>query len=373
MKKISILFNLVFLFVIFISCEQQDDINSSKSVDSKISVDKNSQIALDPTILTKDQIDDVSCSDPVEFVFLAGQHIDVGKIIVSNDETNLYVTYDLQKGNWWLVETHLYVGTYKDIPFTGGGNPKIGHFPYHGDHGSTQSYTFTIPLSELDDCFEIIAHAEVVQKENDKIISSETAFGFYKDNVFPGNRWGWYIDYCQQECVDDDESDEEEDCIDAFAHNTQSPNDSFCFFDDGFEQWGWTNKFAYNNEIDYVAGYSYKLIFYASSFQCDIVNNIEVGYIDIYVQGGDGQLDADIKYVLTDDNYRIKEINLYIGSNKYPKDSEDNDTVSPSEYTYSVDNLNVTSYEFTDKEWPIDTYIIPYAKICPVEVMPIDN
>jgi len=84
-------------------------------------------------------------------------------------------------------------------------------------------------------------------------------------------------------------------------------------------------------------------------------------------------LDADIKYVLTDDNYRIKEINLYIGSNKYPKDSEGNDTVSPSEYTYSVDNLNVTTYLFTDKEWPINTYIIPYAKICPVEVMPIDN
>ncbi len=401
MKKISILFNLVFLFVIFISCEQQDDINSSKSVDSKISVNKNSQIDLEPTILTQDEIENVSCADPVEIDFIAGQHIKIGKIIVSNDETNLYVTYDLVETNWWLEETHLYVGGYNNIPFTGDGNPKIGHFPYHEEHFNTQSHTFTIPLGSIDadadGCFEIIAHAAVVQKENDEIISSETAFGFGEEE-FPGNRWGWYFNYCEEECSDDnvdndgDENDDENEdgssdengdssgddsefdiCLDAFAFNTSDNNVPICFLDDGFDQWGWTNLIIYDGNINYQEGYSYKLSLYASAFQCATENSIEIGYIDIYVHGGDGRFYADIKYVLTNNDYKIKEVNLYIGEAIYPLDSEHNDTVSPSEYTYSVDNLNVTTYLFEDKEWPIDAYIIPYAKICPVEVMPIDN
>ena len=76
-------------------------------------------------------------------------------------------------------------------------------------------------------------------------------------------------------------------------------------------------------------------------------------------------LSANIDYVITDANYKLSEINLYIGSEKYPLNALGNKTVLPAEYTYSEYNLNTTSYTFEEVTWPIDAYIIPYAYVCP--------
>ena len=76
---------------------------------------------------------------------LAGQNTDVGDVIVTNDGTNLYVTYALVDG-WCMTESHLAVATTKAaIPHTKKGNPIPGQFAY-GDYYDpcVTSDTFTI-------------------------------------------------------------------------------------------------------------------------------------------------------------------------------------------------------------------------------------
>ena len=415
MRKITLIITGIFLFLAIYSCENQDNFIDLSSIDSDVLIDKESQINLSPTNLSKEQIEKVSCGKEITSTLYAGQHIDIGTLTVSNNDTNLYITYEV-KENWWLEETHLFVGKKEDLPLTNSGNPKIGHFPYHGTHKLTQSYIFTIPLENLEDCYVIVAHASAVQKANDEIISSETAFakGTEVNYEFDGNRWGWYFKYCTSDCddtkedenggSDDDDNDGNNDdrngdtndndgnddsngtndddngtndtansgsdtvydCLDAFGYKSLNSDQTTCFIEDGFTQWGWTNSFIYSQTINYQDNYSYNIPLYANADECNISNGMQIGYVRIYnIIGQEVVLTANVEYVITDINYKFSEINLYIGSAKYPIDALGNKTVLPSEYTYSEYNLNTTSYTFERVVWPIDTYIIPYAYICP--------
>ena len=105
-----------------------------------------------------------------EITLYAGQDIPVGTVNVSNDGTNLYVTYNTIDG-WVMTETHLAVAdSLDDIPQTKKGNPIPGQFPYkHEDLGYTASDPYIIPLSEIDvgvgaeDILYIAAHAKVIR------------------------------------------------------------------------------------------------------------------------------------------------------------------------------------------------------------------
>ena len=399
MKKISILFYLVLSFFAYLSCEQQDEINSVNSTDLQISIDKNSQINLEPTTVTKEQIENISCGEIFTTTLLAGQHINVGTLTISNDKENLYVTYTVS-GNWWLSETHLYVGSKDNLPLNGGGNPKIGHFPYHGDHELVKTYPFTIPLDQLDECFVISAHAVVIKKENGEVTASETAFGEGKEeNVFPGNRWGWYIDYCQEVCTDDNDDDNDDDddddddggnddnsddnnggndeseaCLDAFAYNELN---STCFTytnSDSNTIAGWSNTFNYDGQVDQ----HYILPLFAKVDNCgtapNIDSNIYIGDVEIYLFSngvGDGmQLFSTVKYVIKNDNYELSDVYLYLDDYINPSNYD------PSKGDYNYDNVsnywNSSTTSFENMPWPqgdynrSDTYIIPDALVCKV-------
>lgn len=97
---------------------------------------------------------------------LAGQDDpgDVGEIQVWNDTENLYITYKIDKTDWYLTETHLHVACGDNpIPVNRKGNPIPGHF----DYGSEENVTvkeFTISLEDINCCdLDIAAHAVVEQ------------------------------------------------------------------------------------------------------------------------------------------------------------------------------------------------------------------
>ena len=102
----------------------------------------------------------------------AGQDISVGTVTVSNDDTNLYVTYNTT-GGWVMTETHLAVATtLPGIPQTKKGNPIPGQFPYkHEDLGYVTSDPYEIPLVDLgvgaDKTIYIAAHAKVIRPIED--------------------------------------------------------------------------------------------------------------------------------------------------------------------------------------------------------------
>jgi hypothetical protein len=137
-----------------------------------------------------------------------GKHNNVGTVTVHNDTDNLYVTYDINDPNWYLVETHVAVATsLAAIPQTKKGNPKVGHFPDSNDHDPNDmlnTYTVVIPLSSLGgDSLVIAAHTAI-----QKIITvepletmNETAWADgCSGTSFLGKNWATYLTFTVQPC-----------------------------------------------------------------------------------------------------------------------------------------------------------------------------
>jgi hypothetical protein len=139
----------------------------------------------------------------------AGQSINAGTLAVSNDETNLYVTYSATSGNTFGT-LHLWVGTdltllpaVKNGP--NAGTPIPGQFPHAYDTQGGTEYTFTIPLSSITisggcgTSINIVAHAEMQVTSPDGTTSGETAFGGSTPGAGP--RWWFYATYGVKCCV----------------------------------------------------------------------------------------------------------------------------------------------------------------------------
>ena len=161
--------------------------------------DKNSE-----SITTYDQ---AANGAPVTYGFWAGQHINVGSLVISNDQDYIYVTFNTS-GNWWLQLTHLHIAnTIQGIP-NRNGRPIPGHFDYKTVHNPrVQTYTYAVSniWAEGDDLV-IAAHAEVVLlDENGNVIQEETGFG--GDTPGPGPRWWFYAQYTVQNPDDNGNGD----------------------------------------------------------------------------------------------------------------------------------------------------------------------
>ena len=140
----------------------------------------------------------------------AGHTIDVGTVTVSNDATNLYVTYTLDDPDYpdaTFGTLHLWVGTdLANMPAAPNGAPIPGQFPYkagtapYPDSTGAKNYTFTVPLVGLfpdvtSACtptpkqLYIVTHAEVFL-DGDSTGDHETAFGGPTPGTGP--RWWFY-------------------------------------------------------------------------------------------------------------------------------------------------------------------------------------
>lgn len=140
------------------------------------------------------------CGTATTVNLINGQYNTIGSVTVVNDATNLYVTYSTQSSTWFLTQLHLYVGDANGLPKNWGGNPVVGAYPYSytfcAPYGKT--YTFSIPLANLPNCFVVSAHAAVVKKYGSNICSSSTAWG--QGTRFGGSSWGMYFNVCKQSC-----------------------------------------------------------------------------------------------------------------------------------------------------------------------------
>jgi len=149
------------------------------------------------------------CGIPKVFTLWAGKNTDVGTVTVSNDEDNLYVTYNTT-GEWYLKEVHLHVGL-GDAPTE---RLTPGQTPYQAEDISyARSYTFEVPLDEfVVTCDEttlwLQAHADVVRLDeegNEEVPDSgETAYG---GDITKPKKGSWYgnISYTVQCCEEEQE------------------------------------------------------------------------------------------------------------------------------------------------------------------------
>jgi hypothetical protein len=136
---------------------------------------------------------------------VAGQNLIVGHVFVTNDDTNLTITFDMKYNlGFCLNETHLIVtDTWDQVP-QNNGNPTPGQFDYKGEHDCVDTVTYVVPLDSLDangdGQLTIAAHAVVGNwNTNQWPDYEETGWGAVCGNInnnqFPGANWAVYAPY----------------------------------------------------------------------------------------------------------------------------------------------------------------------------------
>ena len=145
------------------------------------------------------------CGDPKIATLWAGQYFDSGSVTVSNDGDFLEIEINTSEG-WMLIETHAAVArSLEDLPQTGSGNPKVGHFDWASEHEPpVSSFVYEISLAEygyeIGDELVFAVHAEVqLCDAGGAVIQEETAWADGLD--FPGSSWATYFEYTIQECT----------------------------------------------------------------------------------------------------------------------------------------------------------------------------
>jgi len=138
--------------------------------------------------------------EPYITTLWAGQYTNVGSVEVWDNGTHLYVTY-LTTDNWYIIETHLYVGL--ELPT----DLSPGLFPYKHEEIYTQTDEYVIPLSDIGadvgDTVYIFAHATVVlvNPETGEVEQTETAWAgetVVPPEESPYGRWYASIEYTIQ-------------------------------------------------------------------------------------------------------------------------------------------------------------------------------
>ena len=142
-----------------------------------------------------------ACSPVVEVPFLAdGGTVRVGSVLIANDEADVYVTFQTS-GGWEINKSSLFIGDADDrIPLSGGGNPRLGQFPWSRDHvGGTPTYTYAVPRAEFEDGDPLTAaaHAEVRLGER---VEGAWADG---DPIRSGRSWATAFTYTPASCASD--------------------------------------------------------------------------------------------------------------------------------------------------------------------------
>lgn len=290
----------------------------------------------------------------------AGQTIDVGTVAVSNDQTNLYVTYAITRPGTTFGTLHLWVGNdLANVPETKNGSnagiPIPGQFPYQTDATGKPSYTFAIPFSDLKIqdvakacplALYVVAHAEVIVDGQ-----KETAFG--GDIAGVGSRWWFYGKY--NVCCDVPPPPVISQCQTAFAKgnyvfttDTKSNPEKLPSLKLTKNRWGW----AINQTSQGTTAYS----IYAGAGLNNIANGTKVGALTVNWNGST----ATVTYKL-DDPAVMKELHVYAGDTQPT-------TVAPGQYGYTqyfdpATNTHTATFNVTDTNSD-GIWVIGHAVTC---------
>lgn len=273
------------------------------------------------------------------YTLYAGQTTNVGTLDVTNDGTNLYVTFSLIDG-WLASEMQLWCGSdVSNVPVSGGGAPIPGQFPYKAafDEG-TDSYTFTIPLADLNLDMNsmcgvnmyIFAHASA---NGETLWSFGTPFSQLSTASTSGTaRWGWYSTYAI--CCQDENPDPETKCNTAFAKggyvfttDKKSNPENLPSLKLTKNRWGWAINVSANGSTTYDL--------WAGAGLNNTSKGTKVGTVTVSKSGSS----ITVSYSLTSP-HTMKELHVYCGDTKPT-------TLAPGQYGTTAYFSNGTSWSET--------------------------
>jgi hypothetical protein len=339
-KHLAKILTLVLVLpIIFIGCQK-----SELTDDSKIS---NPESTTDGILKSTT----VFCGTP----FIADlvdfeQTFTAGIVTVGNDETTLYVTYELT-GEWWIHDAVLFAGPASEagtIYQDGSGqfSPSSWVSPYRHNffpYDYVQSHTFEIDLSTLDECFIIVAYSKATN-----LTTNQNKFIWGKSQMKSS---GYYLEYCKQECTPPPPPPPLGGCETAYAYGE---NFATCFLEIpgvNSNNWGWSNGTI-------TAG-SYSWPLYAGAGQCNIGNGIHVGTLQVNYTPPT----AVVTYTMFN-GYVLNETHLYVGNQILPKKKNKFTTV-PGQFPCKHENLNgVSSDTFTINGLSGNIYVVAHSVAC---------
>ncbi len=209
MRRLS---SILVLLIIFLGSCEKGSVKEEKEFTGMAALKHNSYAILDSRLGTtglpeitvskngvvqNESLARVFCKETI-FELIAGQTIPAGNVIVSNDNENLYVTYESDNG-WKIKEIHLFVGAFADIPLNNANVPVPGHFPINETFNpGVGMVTYEIPLSNLPDCPYILSHAVVVKEGQEETAWGKGDVSF--EEAFDIKRWGWVMEFCPEKC-----------------------------------------------------------------------------------------------------------------------------------------------------------------------------
>lgn len=297
------------------------------------------------------------------FTLTAGQSIDAGVVCATVIDDDLLLTYQTT-GGWELQEAHLWIGLdLADMPQTKKGSPIPGQFPYvSGDITGATEFSVVIPLAEFGiacpdsdtqlPTLYIAAHATVQLLLEDGSYQTETGWSA-GDRILEKGNWATYSTITLS-CVCEESGDDDapEGCETAFAY---SESDGNCFLDWGFNRWGWTIQVFDTDPVE-----QYPI--YAAAGQCDTSKGTLVGYLML-------DLANSTATMYTEDGFRLREVQFYIGEGMFPTDVNGEATVAPGQYPYVFDQLadsEQESFTFTIDipAWAEELHVVAHAVVC---------
>lgn len=332
----------------------------------------------------------------------AGQHLDAGHVIVSNDGSNLNVTvyskYGFGPGDnvyIWITDEPL---TSKPNP---GQNPDGLKVQTHFEGGAKTEVTFQFSYESLgitpsDGCtphqFFVTVHANVISTSGG---TSETAFAGPEGEIHWGKGWFYYIDYSTVCCGA---------CYCSFGYNYQNEaaGEEACIYTgDKFPGVTpfrlWSNRFTFSDLYGELID-SYELLLVADSGTCTPLDTngdvdsaggedsaVKVGRVVITGKMVDGKRVVDVEYFMNSEfNEAPVQLDLYVGSKKVPDfvfsesemliyESTGDD--HSSEVYQAVLYKGVNHYKFENLPWPVDddgteVFITPHAAVGTCPTMP---
>jgi hypothetical protein len=156
------------------------------------------------SISSRSSSNTVAGCDPVTFCLIDNKKVQQGTVSVSNDATNVYITINVTGADFKLVKAALIIGNLAHVQAGTNltGWPILGNGPLNPDYSVTfpkpgvTTYTFTVPLAGLDDCFYIAIYGKLCKK--DAYGKTITDYIFLKsDTKSSAKCWSTYVQYCK--------------------------------------------------------------------------------------------------------------------------------------------------------------------------------
>jgi hypothetical protein len=173
---------LILLFFVVVSCQKTNDLVQPQTDDEFTGTDEEYNKSV-PDACGKDRR-----------IGIFSGSMRVGSIILYNNATNLYVHFMTYTADIRFTKTRLFVGNCEAKP------TDVTQFPYQQNHNFARSYIYTIPLSQIGNCFCISTWVEAVRRDANRQVI-DTRIGWLRGTAFTmGDATGTFVSHCANSC-----------------------------------------------------------------------------------------------------------------------------------------------------------------------------